>query len=127
MVLTQTLRAREYRTPGANLLCMYQLLFEFGVNETNAIISNDGDIDFIAHCPNYDLMVQRQVIHVVTQLLPHFSDHYIAFREINFRPNCIDLVIDGGYCGIEETTVISLLDEVPEIIRPGAGSLEPFA
>jgi len=39
----------------------------------------------------------------------------------------VDLVIDGGYCGIEETTVISLLDEVPEIIRPGAGSLEPFA
>lgn len=35
----------------------------------------------------------------------------------------VDLVIDGGYCGMEPTTVVNLVDDVPEIIREGAGSL----
>lgn len=35
----------------------------------------------------------------------------------------VDLVIDGGYCGIEPTTVVNLVDDTPEIIREGAGSL----
>ncbi|AJQ96464.1 L-threonylcarbamoyladenylate synthase [Gynuella sunshinyii] len=38
----------------------------------------------------------------------------------------LDLVIDGGYCGIESTTIVSLLDEVPEIIRKGSGDVSPF-
>ena len=38
----------------------------------------------------------------------------------------LDLVIDGGYCGIEATTVVSLLDDVPEIIRKGSGDVSPF-
>ncbi len=38
----------------------------------------------------------------------------------------VDLVIDGGYCGMEATTVVNLVDESPEIIREGAGSLEGF-
>lgn len=35
----------------------------------------------------------------------------------------VDLVIDGGYCGMEPTTVVNLVDDAPEIIREGAGSL----
>jgi len=35
----------------------------------------------------------------------------------------VDLVIDGGACGIEPTTVISLIDGVPEIIRRGKGDV----
>ncbi len=35
----------------------------------------------------------------------------------------VDLVIDGGYCGIEPTTVISLIDSVPEIMRHGKGDV----
>ncbi|MCO4758053.1 MAG: threonylcarbamoyl-AMP synthase [Oceanospirillaceae bacterium] len=38
----------------------------------------------------------------------------------------VDLVIDGGYCGMEATSVVNLVDEVPEIIREGAGSLAGF-
>jgi tRNA threonylcarbamoyl adenosine modification protein (Sua5/YciO/YrdC/YwlC family) len=38
--------------------------------------------------------------------------------------HAVDLVIDGGSCGIEPTTVISLIDEVPEIFRHGKGSVE---
>ena len=33
----------------------------------------------------------------------------------------VDLVIDGGYCGMEATTVVSLIDESPELVREGAG------
>jgi len=35
----------------------------------------------------------------------------------------VDLIIDGGFCGFESTTVVSLLEEVPEVIRQGAGDV----
>jgi len=35
--------------------------------------------------------------------------------------NRLDLIIDGGFCGIEPTTVIDLVDGVPEVVRPGKG------
>ena len=38
----------------------------------------------------------------------------------------LDLIIDGGYRGFEPTTVISLLEDSPEIIREGKGDVEPF-
>jgi len=38
----------------------------------------------------------------------------------------VDLVIDGGYCGMEEPSVINLVDEVPEVIRQGAGDVSDF-
>ncbi|MGB1092584.1 MAG: Sua5/YciO/YrdC/YwlC family protein, partial [Oceanobacter sp.] len=38
----------------------------------------------------------------------------------------VDLVIDGGYCGFEATTVIDMTDEVPELVRQGVGDASPF-
>ena len=38
----------------------------------------------------------------------------------------IDLIIDGGACTFEPTTVISLLDDQPEVLRLGLGDPEPF-
>jgi tRNA threonylcarbamoyl adenosine modification protein (Sua5/YciO/YrdC/YwlC family) len=38
----------------------------------------------------------------------------------------IDLVIDAGACPMEPSTVIDLTGEVPVLVRPGLGSLEPF-
>ena len=35
--------------------------------------------------------------------------------------NQVDLVIDGGYCGIEATTVIDLVDKTPAVLRQGKG------
>ncbi|STY29404.1 translation factor [Legionella wadsworthii] len=40
--------------------------------------------------------------------------------------NQIDLVIDGGHCGQEPTTVIDLTGDYPVIIREGKGDPEPF-
>lgn len=41
--------------------------------------------------------------------------------------HAVDLVIDGGYCGIEPTTVVDMTGEVPQVMRAGAGDPEPFA
>ncbi len=38
----------------------------------------------------------------------------------------VDLVIDGGYCGLEPTTVVDLADELPVILRAGKGAVTPF-
>ncbi len=38
----------------------------------------------------------------------------------------VDLVIDGGYCGMEPTTVVDLHDEVPVVLRAGKGDPSPF-
>jgi len=40
--------------------------------------------------------------------------------------DCIDLIIDGGNCGQQPTTVIDLTGEYPVIIREGKGDPEPF-
>ncbi len=38
----------------------------------------------------------------------------------------VDLVIDGGYCGMEATSIVDLTGEVPVILRRGAGSTAEF-
>lgn len=38
----------------------------------------------------------------------------------------LELVLDGGPCGTEPTTVVDLTGSVPELIRAGRGSLAPF-
>jgi tRNA threonylcarbamoyl adenosine modification protein (Sua5/YciO/YrdC/YwlC family) len=38
----------------------------------------------------------------------------------------VDVVLDGGNCGLEPTTVIDLVGEVPSIVRRGRGRSEAF-
>lgn len=38
----------------------------------------------------------------------------------------VDLIIDGGYCGMEPTTVIDLVDDTPLVLRAGKGDTAPF-
>lgn len=38
----------------------------------------------------------------------------------------VDLIIDGGYCGLDPTTVIDLTGDSPELIRQGKGDFSPF-
>jgi tRNA threonylcarbamoyl adenosine modification protein (Sua5/YciO/YrdC/YwlC family) len=48
-------------------------------------------------------------------------------QEIRLRlEHQVDLVLDGGSCGIEMTTVVDLTTEMPEVVRVGKGGLEPF-
>ena len=38
----------------------------------------------------------------------------------------LDLVIDGGFCGLEATTVINMEDDVSYVVRQGRGDTELF-
>lgn len=38
----------------------------------------------------------------------------------------VDLIIDGGFGGLEASTVVSLLDDSPQVLRVGAGDPTPF-
>ena len=35
----------------------------------------------------------------------------------------VDLVIDGGYCGLEPTTVLDLTGDIPNVLRHGRGDV----
>ena len=39
----------------------------------------------------------------------------------------LDVVIDGGPCGVQPSTVIDLTGDAPLVVRQGKGSLAPFA
>lgn len=38
----------------------------------------------------------------------------------------VDLIIDGGACGPEPTTVIEFINDLPEVVRVGMGDPAPF-
>ncbi len=57
-----------------------------------------------------------------TLILPGASEPLsdpIEMREI--LQHEVDLVIDGGFCGVQATTVIDLMDSNPTILRQGKG------
>jgi tRNA threonylcarbamoyl adenosine modification protein (Sua5/YciO/YrdC/YwlC family) len=61
----------------------------------------------------------------MTLLLPDDELPLNNAEEIRDRlEHQVDLVIDGGACGIEMSTVIGLTDDVPSIIRLGKGPVE---
>ena len=39
----------------------------------------------------------------------------------------VDLVVDGGFCGFEATTVVDMTEEVPVLMRQGVGDASAFA
>jgi tRNA A37 threonylcarbamoyladenosine synthetase subunit TsaC/SUA5/YrdC len=38
----------------------------------------------------------------------------------------LDLILDGGACGVQPTTVIDLSGDAPTLIRRGKGDIAPF-
>ena len=38
----------------------------------------------------------------------------------------VDLVIDGGHCGLEPSSVVDLSGEAPVIVRRGKGDVSAF-
>ena len=38
--------------------------------------------------------------------------------------NVVDLIIDGGYCGHEPTTVVDLMADQPQVLRQGLGKID---
>jgi len=48
------------------------------------------------------------------------TDPYLIKVELEKH---VDLIIDGGYCGHEPTTVIDLMDDTPVVLRQGKGEV----
>jgi tRNA threonylcarbamoyl adenosine modification protein (Sua5/YciO/YrdC/YwlC family) len=62
-----------------------------------------------------------------TLIMPGEQDPLSDAYEIRERlEHQLDLVIDGGYCGPEPTTVISFEQDVPSIVRAGRGDVSSF-
>lgn len=60
-------------------------------------------------------------------LLPGDEEPLQEPEEIRERlEHVVDLVIDGGRCGSEPTTVVDLTGATPVIVRRGKGPIEPF-
>jgi tRNA threonylcarbamoyl adenosine modification protein (Sua5/YciO/YrdC/YwlC family) len=63
----------------------------------------------------------------VTLIMP--GDEYPLIDPYDIRETLerqVDLVIDGGYCGMEATTVVDLADDTPLLLRVGKGDPAPF-
>jgi len=62
-----------------------------------------------------------------TLTIPGENINFLEAQAINdILANQVDLIIDGGNCGLEPTTVIDLSGESPVILREGKGDIEPF-
>ena len=63
----------------------------------------------------------------VTLVLPGeempMTDPYEIREQLEHQ---LDLVIDGGFCGLEPTTVVDMTGASPSIIREGKGDPSPF-
>ena len=63
----------------------------------------------------------------VTLILPGATNPIIDTDEMyDTLGNQVDLMVDGGYCGNEPTTIVDLVDAYPVIIRSGKGDPTPF-
>ncbi len=63
----------------------------------------------------------------VTLVMPNETDPLTDPYEIrDLLEYQVDLVIDGGFCGLEPTTVVDLTVDPPVILREGKGDPTPF-
>ena len=73
------------------------------------------------------LEILDQPLMTTTLILPGDTIPMIepdAMRDILGKQ--VDLIIDGGYCGTEPTTIINLVNNTPEVIRKGRGDTHHF-
>jgi tRNA threonylcarbamoyl adenosine modification protein (Sua5/YciO/YrdC/YwlC family) len=63
----------------------------------------------------------------VTLIMP--GDEYPLTDPYDIRDlleHHVDLIVEGGYCGLEPTTVVDLTGEAPEVTRQGVGQFDDF-
>jgi tRNA A37 threonylcarbamoyladenosine synthetase subunit TsaC/SUA5/YrdC len=62
-----------------------------------------------------------------TLILPGDEQPLVDTDEIRERiGHCVDLIIDGGSCGTEPTTVVDMTREPPLVARSGKGDTSLF-
>ncbi|HEB26814.1 MAG TPA: threonylcarbamoyl-AMP synthase [Porticoccus sp.] len=63
----------------------------------------------------------------VTLIMP--GDEYPLTDPYDIRDlleHHVDLIVEGGYCGLEPTTVVDLTGEAPDVTRQGMGQFDDF-
>jgi len=73
-----------------------------------------------AFLENLDEPLMSSTLILPDEELPMIDPYQIRL----YLEHHVDLVIDGGFCGHEPTTVIDLMGERPEILREGKGNVE---
>ncbi|MGD8566870.1 MAG: L-threonylcarbamoyladenylate synthase [Gammaproteobacteria bacterium] len=62
-----------------------------------------------------------------TLILPDHDRPMIDPEEmVDVLKHQVELVIDGGFCGIEPTTVLDLVEDEPVVVRQGKGDVSRF-
>ena len=60
-------------------------------------------------------------------ILPNETEQLFDAYEMRLKiGKLVDLIIDGGACGIEPTTMIDLVEGIPKVLRVGKGDPKPF-
>jgi tRNA threonylcarbamoyl adenosine modification protein (Sua5/YciO/YrdC/YwlC family) len=60
-------------------------------------------------------------------ILPGDEEQIVDPYEMRLRlGKQVDLIIDSGACGLEPTTMIDLVEGIPQVLRTGKGDPEPF-
>ena len=60
-------------------------------------------------------------------ILPDEDERLVEPYDVRLKiGKLVDLIVDGGVCGVEATTMVDLVDGIPEVIREGKGDSEPF-
>ena len=49
------------------------------------------------------------------------SDPIVIRKQLE---HCVDLVVDGGFCGTTPTTILDLTEKFPRLVRAGAGAVD---
>lgn len=60
-------------------------------------------------------------VHDADEMIAHTTDPEVIEERIG---KLVDMVVDGGICGMEGSTVIDLTGPEPQVIREGKGTLE---
>jgi tRNA threonylcarbamoyl adenosine modification protein (Sua5/YciO/YrdC/YwlC family) len=79
--------------------------------------------------PVVDMLLSElgEPIMSTTLILPGDSLPMTDAAEIHQRiGHAVDLVLDGGNCGLEPTTVVDLAGPAPAVLRAGKGDPKPF-
>ncbi len=62
-----------------------------------------------------------------TAQAPDDSESFNEAQDIRERfAKQLDMIVDGGPCGFEPTTVVNLATQPPELMRAGKGAIEPL-
>ena len=60
-------------------------------------------------------------------ILPNEDERLVDPYDMRLKVGkLVDLIVDGGVCGVKTTTMVDLVDGIPKVVREGKGDAEPF-